>query len=229
MKKRWMLILLSFCTFLILFLNLGCSSNKYVAPRLIKDSLVFIYPSEARERRIEGTVVLKVLIDEEGHVTQSEINRSSGYDVLDETALRVAETAKFKPAKIEGRESSVWITWPLVFEISSLDFYPDEWMEKAWVYLRDATSSDESKSRVAQQGLYYHYKDFSSHMVKHRRISLNKTLFEVVNRDVRNQWYDYEDTWPLTFILFHDFVYRFPQNEFHKEAESYLIEYVKGN
>lgn len=219
---------LSVFAFLVIFVFLGCHARKNRAPKLIKDSLVFIYPSEAREKQLEGTVILKILVNEQGVIEESEITTSSGYDILDETALKVAETARFKPAKIQGQKRSVWITWPLVFEITSLIFNPEEWIVKAKDYLYDINSNDITKRKIARQALYYHYKDFSRYMVKHRKLYLNEASLRVVLPNIRKSWEIYENSWPLTFILFQDYVMRFPESIFHKEAEAYLVEYIKN-
>jgi len=99
---------------------------------------------------------------------------------------------------------------------------------KALDHIYYSKSDEYSKKRLAQQALYYHYKDFSRYMVKHRKMYLNEAALRVVLPQFRKQWELYEDSWPLTFILFQDFIVRFPQSEFRKEAEAYLIEYMKN-
>ena len=225
-KYKYLIQLISYLLFVLIFLS--CHAKKNVAPKLIRDSLIFIYPSEAREKQLEGTVVLKILVNQDGIIEESELQKSSGYDVLDDTAFKVAETARFKPAKVNGETKSVWITWPLVFEITSLTFNTEQWIAKALDHIYYSSSDDNSKRRLAQQALYYHYKDFSRYMVKHRKFYLNEAALRVVLPEIRKQWELYEETWPLTFVLYQDFVKRFPQSEFQKEAEAYLVEYMKN-
>ena len=226
--EKFVITFISFIIFSLIVNFLASNANTNVAPKLIKDSMIFIYPSEARDKRLEGTVVLKILIGEDGAVKEKEIHRSSGYDVLDQTALKVAETARFKPARIDGIKKSVRITWPLVFEITSLTFHPDGWVEKTEHYQHDASSNEDSKSRLAQQDLIYHYRDFSKYMVEQRKPFLNETVLRVVLPDIRKKWLDFYDAWPLTFILFQDFTARYPESEFMIDAESYLTEYIKN-
>ncbi len=214
--------------FIVILLTFHCSPKYAQAPKLIKNSLVFIYPSEARDKHLEGTVVLKVLISEKGAVEDAEVDRSSGYDILDQTALNVAKTAKFKPAKIGGKERSVWITWPLVFEISSMKFIPEEWIDKALDYQWEATSNSDTKRQLAMQGLYYHYKDYSRYVLEHRKLYLNEPMLRVVSPKVRKMWSDYQNLWPLTFLLFLDFTERYPRSPFYSESVDYLIEYMKN-
>jgi TonB family protein len=56
------------------------------------------YPTVAVEQGWQGTVRLKLKLSPEGWVTQSEIVESSGYPVLDKTALEASKDWKFKLA-----------------------------------------------------------------------------------------------------------------------------------
>jgi TonB family protein len=75
------------------------------------------YPSASKKLDEEGTVYLKFLVDAEGKVIQSEIERSSGYVRLDEAALNGLSRCKFKPATEDGRPEQAWtsmkFTWRL--------------------------------------------------------------------------------------------------------------------
>lgn len=61
------------------------------------------YPPEAGRRGEQGTVLVRMHIDEIGLVTRVEILRSSGYPQLDRSAQMTLRTWKFKPAMKEGR------------------------------------------------------------------------------------------------------------------------------
>ena len=56
-----------------------------------------VYPEEARERGIEGTVVLTLNISDNGTVDAVEIHKTSGSHDLDMTAVRAAQGWKFNP------------------------------------------------------------------------------------------------------------------------------------
>jgi len=51
------------------------------------------YPEEARTRRIYGSLQVTVAIRADGEVESVEINRSSGYKILDDAALRIVRLA----------------------------------------------------------------------------------------------------------------------------------------
>jgi periplasmic protein TonB len=64
------------------------------------------YPEQARRRRIEGTVVLEVLVNGGGSVNHLAVQASSGHRLLDEAALRAVRGWRFEP----GRRGSVPVT-----------------------------------------------------------------------------------------------------------------------
>lgn len=75
------------------------------------------YPLEARQKGWEGVVIVKVLVDKSGRPVRTEKEKSSGYEVLDRSALKTIKTWRFRPAQIGALtvESSVRI--PIRFEL----------------------------------------------------------------------------------------------------------------
>jgi TonB family protein len=59
------------------------------------------YPDAARERRLEGTVIVKVTIDEAGRVIASH-DMCQGPPYLSEASVAAARFARFSPTKISG-------------------------------------------------------------------------------------------------------------------------------
>ncbi len=74
------------------------------------------YPAEARRNGIEGMVVVKMLVDENGDTSRMEILKGIQYD-CDREALRVLRRAKFKPATHNGQPVKSWHTHPIRFKI----------------------------------------------------------------------------------------------------------------
>ncbi|MFL6601782.1 MAG: energy transducer TonB [Steroidobacteraceae bacterium] len=77
------------------------------------------YPPESRRIREQGLVILRVLIDEDGHAKAVEVYRSSGHPRLDEAARRAVERAVFKPYMDGGvpREAAAMV--PVEFSLRS--------------------------------------------------------------------------------------------------------------
>src|SRR4051812_18163883 len=61
------------------------------------------YPPAARRANETGTVLLNFLIDVNGKVLESKIERSSGSRRLDEAARAGLELCNFRPASVDGR------------------------------------------------------------------------------------------------------------------------------
>jgi TonB family protein len=70
------------------------------------------YPEGARKDRLEGKVIVKTVIDEQGRVQGPVVEGSSGHDVLDRSALEAVSAWTFKPATLHGKPVAVlyWLT-----------------------------------------------------------------------------------------------------------------------
>jgi TonB family protein len=68
-----------------------------------------IYPKYAIDKKIEGQVVLKMLVNREGTVQKSKIDSSSGYSILDSAAINYAHQLKFLPAQYKNKPKTVWV------------------------------------------------------------------------------------------------------------------------
>src|SRR5712692_9046363 len=61
------------------------------------------YPAAALRSNEVGTVRLSFLIEADGRVLDSKVERSSGYRRLDEAARAALSLCKFRPATVDGR------------------------------------------------------------------------------------------------------------------------------
>ena len=61
------------------------------------------YPAAALRANEVGTVRLSFLIEADGRVLDSKVERSSGYRRLDEAARAALSLCKFRPATVDGR------------------------------------------------------------------------------------------------------------------------------
>jgi protein TonB len=68
------------------------------------------YPDEAKKNEIEGTVVLRVNIDENGNVTDAKVQKGLGYG-LDEASISAMRKFKFKPATKGGEAVATTILY----------------------------------------------------------------------------------------------------------------------
>jgi TonB family protein len=76
------------------------------------------YPQTARDKKIEGMVVLTFIVKEDGSVSDVEILRGIGAG-CDEEGKRVVEISpKWTPGKIGGKAVNTRMTLPINFKLS---------------------------------------------------------------------------------------------------------------
>ncbi|MES2756043.1 MAG: energy transducer TonB [Pseudomonadota bacterium] len=67
------------------------------------------YPEEELKQLHQGTVMLRLLIGEDGKVKESRVAKSSGYPALDEAALVGISKCSFNPPMVNGKPVNSWI------------------------------------------------------------------------------------------------------------------------
>lgn len=77
------------------------------------------YPAAARRAGYEGTVLIRARIQIDGKADLVEIKKSSGYSVLDQTALEAVRQWRFVPAR-KGNDAVVeWVDIPWKFKLEN--------------------------------------------------------------------------------------------------------------
>jgi protein TonB len=75
----------------------------------------------ARDSGFEGSVDMKILINENGKVESVKIQKSSNSIILDKAAVEYTKLIKFKPALRDSQYISVWSTWKVIFDLVPSD------------------------------------------------------------------------------------------------------------
>ncbi len=103
----------------------GASSHRVMAPLTVRPdqfngrvgrSDIPSYPSTARANGLEGRVVLDVLLTREGLIRRVNIVKSSGYDELDESAVRAVWLWHFQPIGVMTIAED-WVEIPVDFRL----------------------------------------------------------------------------------------------------------------
>jgi periplasmic protein TonB len=76
-----------------------------------------VYPAVARRRNYEGTVVIDVLVDRQGRAAQVRIAHSSGYEILDRSAVNSVKQWRFEPGRRFGQPVEMWVQVPVRFSL----------------------------------------------------------------------------------------------------------------
>ena len=80
-------------------------------------STLNIYPAEAREQGLEGTVKVKVQVSASGGVSGASIVKSSGHSILDESVLANVYDCNFEPAEKDGSPIASKVIIPVRFKL----------------------------------------------------------------------------------------------------------------
>ena len=97
--------------------NAGDTSNlnTVIAYPLYRENEPPSYPEIARVRGYEGIVLVFAEILPDGRVGNMKIRKSSGYAILDQSAIEAVKPWKFEPAKKSGNPFTVWVELPIKF------------------------------------------------------------------------------------------------------------------
>lgn len=84
---------------------------------LIKDVKI-PYPAEARKKNIEGSVVMDIIIDQQGRVRDANLVRGPGFG-LNEAAMAVIKDFLFRPARVGEQAVAVKIRYSYRFVLEN--------------------------------------------------------------------------------------------------------------
>jgi protein TonB len=77
------------------------------------------YPVAARRNGYEGTIVLSAQVLTSGDVGDLRIKKSSGYEILDQSALEAVRQWRFEPGKRMGQPVTTWVEVPIRFVLTA--------------------------------------------------------------------------------------------------------------
>jgi TonB family protein len=89
--------------------------NTVIAYPLYRENIPPSYPEIARVHGYEGIVFVFAEILPDGRVGNMKIRKSSGYAILDQSAIEAVKPWKFEPAKKSGNPFTVWVELPIKF------------------------------------------------------------------------------------------------------------------
>jgi protein TonB len=73
------------------------------------------YPKQSRRLNEQGQVLIRVFVAADGSPQQGEIKTSSGFDRLDQEALRTVMRWRFVPGQRFGTPEAMWFNVPVNF------------------------------------------------------------------------------------------------------------------
>lgn len=181
------------------------------------------YPDEALERGLEGTVVLRLVVTEDGRTEDVHIYRSCGYILLDSAAVRTAETFVFSPAVVHDRTTRSRIMLPLEFKLSDMNL--ETWITEVKVLQQKIERSQKSEDI---EELYNFYKQLIYSTRLKESVEVNDYIKDAVLERTATLWEGYWLYYSASSLLFIDIIRRYPHAFVSMRAEVDYRKYIDG-
>ena len=217
--------------------SMGCghyleNTENYTPPSLKNEPRLF-YPMAALENSYSGTPRVILYISKNGTVERSAILKSSGIGILDSAAVEYSKNFVFNPAKRNGEPVNSRMAMDIRFEFSNQQWDVTDYVQEVNdLYQEVAESVPEDRNAIEKEILKMH-NEFLSKMKD--LANYNRFMGMVLSRNIYDEWKNDWDSWPLSFLLFHDFIQRFPDysnlDAVKKELKNSLkadIQYIKS-
>ncbi|HUH12583.1 MAG TPA: M56 family metallopeptidase, partial [Longimicrobiales bacterium] len=123
-------------------------------PDEVGAALARLYPPLLRDAGIEGTVHVWAFVDHTGAVTRTRLDEGETHEALRQAALRVMESARFEPARNQGRPVSAWVRLPVRFAVDGggIEARPTVKDSTTWmkaVRIRVKEEADSARERLS--------------------------------------------------------------------------------
>ncbi len=97
------------------------AASKNATPAKLIKKVTPVYPTDAQQAGVQGTVVLETVIDEHGVPTQIRVISPAGYG-LDESAVDAVSKWRYQPTTVDGKPVSVLTNITVNFSLTNSEF-----------------------------------------------------------------------------------------------------------
>ena len=184
------------------------------------------YPRIARIAGLEGNVVVNCLVSGMGTIEETEVIQSSGHSSLDAAAQTFARRLEFEPARQGNDTVDVWLSFEVNFELDSRRISPNVYLSRI-MELREGLASCAVSARdsLLHELLVVH-RDFVVSTLR-SAWNYNAVLGQILHPAVKDPWIELWDVRPLHFLVFHDYIVRFPESPEASDAEISLLYHLQ--
>jgi TonB family protein len=220
MKKGAFYIVLVFFAAVIL----KCGTSGRFKPARVALDRDLDYPLSAQLEKIEGDVVTEVFVNSEGKPEEIKIVESSGHDVLDSAAYRFIHTLTFNPANLDEKSVSSWTRLILRYKLTDIAFEEKRWIDDVLGLQSQIKSAGTPHERLEfERRLYVRYIGLSNYVERYKQLSINDAIRRVISKETYQQWQLFWDFVPVPFVVFDDFLKRYPDSDITDRAKEDLI------
>ncbi len=220
-----------FVSILILFIFSACGSKVektpaigFEPPTLLKQPRLY-YPKTAQENAIWGSIKLILSINKNGIVDGVYVLKSSGHSILDSAAINYCKNLLFNPAKRNGKPVNSRIEWVVKFNITEQNWKVDNYLLEL-SRLFDKVQRFDTKYRIEiEREILNKHNEFVQNFGD--ALNFNSILKQIISPEIVKEWEKDWDGWPLSFLLYHDFIIRFSDYDSLPKVKTMMINSLK--
>jgi protein TonB len=204
MKKNINIVL----SVLLLF-GMGCSvlntGEQAYTPPSQKNHPRLLYPKIAQENAYTGDSKVLILISKTGTVDKINVLESSGFDLLDNAAIEYCKNLIFYPAKRNGETVYSRMEMDIKFDISTPVWSAKDYVDEVKdLYIKLERSSERN---IILKEILDKHDEFVQNMSD--ALNFNAYVEQVISPELSAEWKTDWNAWPLSFLLYQDFIQRF--------------------
>jgi len=209
---KYVFLILSFI-FMSCAGNLDLSRQNFTPPSL-KNQPRLLYPKNAQENSYTGNAKVVMIISETGNVKNAKIEKSSGSNILDSAAVRYCKSLLFNPAVRNNKPVYSRMEMTIKFDLSD-----QAWDAKKYVAAvhnlygrinqlnQFITENNRAQKNEIENEILNWHNEFVKNMTD--VVNFNFYVEQVIRPELSAEWKSDWDTWPLSFLVYHDFIQRF--------------------
>ncbi len=205
----------------------SCTSQKRIKPPRVHSGVKLDYPVDAQMEKMEGQVDLAVFVNSSGNPDEIRVLKSSGHQILDTAAVTFTRSVTFEPAEVDGKIVSAWTRLVLRYHLSEVAFEKSRWLSEVLLYHRQAGEEADSVKREAIfRRLYTNYLGLMSYAESRSDMSVNEMVREIISPTSDDHWHPFWRHYPAAFVVWDDFLLRYPGAALHEHIQEQLIKYL---
>ena len=192
----------------------GLELSKNYTPPSLKNKPRLLYPKTAQENSYTGKAKVMMVISETGTVRNAKLEESSGSDILDSAAVRYCRSMLFNPALRNNKPVYSRMEVTVRFDLSGLAWDAKNYVEAVQYCYKKIdrlnhfiTENNNAKKNEVENEILNWHNEFVKNMTD--VVNFNFYVQQVIRPELTAEWKNYWDTWPLSFLLYHDFIQRF--------------------
>lgn len=222
-KLKWLL-------FILVFLLSACKHlEMYDEPNFQSPVLKFqpklYYPNKAQEMNRSGLSTILITITKEGTVKETTLLKTSGHKDLDRAAENYCKNLIFHPATRNGYPITTKMRWQIRFDLKNLASNMKSKIKEVMSLYNSLKKDNEEKITIQNEILNIHNTVIGK--IKDVEI-LNHYMYNVIQDTIIENWQNVSNDFPLSFLLYHDFIIRFGDYEYIDRVKSLLKEAVES-